>query len=94
VIRNYLTNALADARDLSGHYAHLADNEQPSFHEIRGLGSRLYEAYGIEGEAITKLMSHADSKTTEIYLKGGAKALRDTDYVPVEAPLTLAEMLK
>ena len=42
--------------------------------------------------AITKLMSHADSKTTEIYLKGGAKALRDTDYVPVEAPLTLAEM--
>jgi integrase len=94
VIPNYLTNAFADARDQSGYYAHLADNEQPSFHEIRGLGSRLYEAYGIAEEAITKLMSHADSKTTEIYLKGGAKALRDTDYVPVEAPLTLSEMLK
>jgi hypothetical protein len=58
------------------------------------LGSRLVEERGIAGEAITALMSHADKKTTEIYLKGGAKALRDSDYVACEAPLTLAEMLK
>jgi hypothetical protein len=58
------------------------------------LGARLFEDRGIQGDAITALMSHADKKTTEIYLKGGAKALRDSDYVAVEAPLTLAEMLK
>jgi hypothetical protein len=31
--------------------------------------------------------------TTEIYLSGGAEALRDDHYVPAQAPLTLEQML-
>ncbi len=38
------------------------------------------------------LMTHADQKTTDIYLNGGAEALRDEHFVIVEAPLTLAQI--
>ena len=93
VIPNYLTNAFADARTACGFYAHLEENQLPTFHEVRGLGSRLYEALGVPREAIAALMSHSDAKTTDIYLKGGVKALRDSNYIAVEAPLTLAAML-
>ena len=94
MLPNYLTNAFAEAREKSGYYAHLSAEEKPSFHEVRGLGARLYEERGIGKEAIAALMSHVDKKTTEIYLQGGVKALRDTDYRPVEAPLTLSDMLR
>ena len=94
MLPNYLTTAFAEALDASGHCGHLRAAEKPTFHEIRGLGSRLHEARGVAGDKITKLMSHSDPKATQIYLKGGVKALRDTDYVVVEAPLTLAELLK
>ncbi len=47
----------------------------------------------MQGGELQILMAHADKKTTDIYLNGGAEALRDDDYVTVEAPLTLAKML-
>ncbi len=49
----------------------------------------------MEETAIKILMAHADQKTTDIYLKSGKKGLRDTDYdyVAVEAPLTLRQLL-
>ena len=93
VIPNYLTNAFADARAASGFYAHLQDEQMPTFHEVRGLGARRYEALGVPKEMISALMSHAHEKTTEIYLKGGIKALRDSNYLAVEAPVTLASLL-
>lgn len=89
----YLTKAFAKARDESRFYAHLRDEEKPTFHEIRGLGARICEDRGMGAGAIQILMAHADKKTTEIYLGGGKEALRDSDFVSVEAPLTLAEML-
>ena len=46
----------------------------------------------MEKAAIKILMAHADEKTTDIYFKSGNKALRDSDFVIVEAPMTLAEM--
>ncbi len=91
---NYLTNAFADARDASGFYAHLTPDELPSFHEIRGLGSRLYEeAAKVEAEEIQRLMAHGDLRTTQIYLQGGAAALRDDQYHRVNATLDLAAVL-
>jgi hypothetical protein len=47
----------------------------------------------METKAIKMLMTHADEKTTGIYLNGGAEAPRDNDLVIVEALMTLAEML-
>ncbi len=35
----------------------------------------------MEQAAIRILMAHSEEKTTQIYLKGGEKALRDSDYV-------------
>jgi hypothetical protein len=90
---DYLTKAFAKARSAAGVYNHYRDEEQPTFHEIRGLGSRRCKERGMENAAIKILMAHAEEKTTLIYLKGGEKALRDSDYVTVEAPLTLQEML-
>ena len=72
---------------------YLRDAEQPTFHAIRGLGSRICKDRGMEKAAIKILMAHADEKTTHSYFKNGKKALRDSDFVIVEAPMTLAEML-
>jgi hypothetical protein len=73
---------------------HLKPGERPSFNEIRGLGARTYkDLLGVEEGGIQILMAHADPKTTDLYLQGGKKALRDDNYVTVEAGLTLAQML-
>lgn len=89
----YLTKAFAAARQAAGIYEHLDPLERPSFHEIRGLGSRIMLANGIDAKVIQFLMTHSDPKTTEIYLEGGAAALKDSDYIPVSAPLSLKQML-
>lgn len=90
----YLSKAFAAARDACGLFAKLNPAERPTFHEIRGLGSRIYEAAGVSRTAIQALMTHAHKRTTEIYLDRGAAALTDSDYVTVAAPLTLSEMLR
>lgn len=88
----YLTKAFAAARDAAGVYAHLEPDARPSFHEIRGLGSRLYREQGMAENAIQALMTHANKRTTEIYLDGGAQALSDDDYQRVVAPMNLGQL--
>jgi hypothetical protein len=39
------------------------------------------------------ILAHADEKTTDIYLKRGAKALKDEHFTIVNAPLPLAQMM-
>lgn len=89
----YLTNAFHAALLSSGYYVRLKPAELPSFHEIRGLGARRCHDLGKESISIQMTMAHADESTTQIYLTGGASALRDDQYVPVEAPLALSAML-
>jgi integrase len=89
----YLTDAFQKARDASRAFTHLRDEERPTFHEIRGLGARICEGLGMADSAVQVLMAHSDKKTTEIYLRGGREALRDSDFVAVEAPMTLAQMV-
>lgn len=62
----------------------------PSFHELRGLGSRLYLAAGFSKEYVQMLMTHSDPKITAIYTEGGRDALKDSDFKPVAAGLRMA----
>ncbi|MEP7246930.1 MAG: integrase [Gammaproteobacteria bacterium] len=89
VLPEYLSKAFAEARDASGLYDQLNPDERPTFHEIRGLGGRLYLDLGISKAAIQALMTHTSQRITEIYLERGAAALRDDDYLTVTAPMRL-----
>ncbi len=93
MIPEYLSKGFAEARDASGHYAHLQSNQRPTFHEIRGLGARVYRSKAVEDQAIQALMTHSNKRPTQICLERRAKAPTDADYHAVSAPLTLAEML-
>ncbi|WP_085716647.1 tyrosine-type recombinase/integrase [Pseudomonas sp. B28(2017)] len=63
----YPTKSLTQAWDDSKANEDLPAGERPAFHEIRALGSWLYEQQGFEQEYIQGLMGHADVKTTEHY---------------------------
>lgn len=89
----YLTNAFAAARDQVKRYADLPEDERPSFHEIRGLGARLYRKQGMPEADIQALMTHAHKRTTEIYLERGRAALTDDDFVAVRAPMVIRELV-
>jgi integrase len=90
----YLSKAFAAARDSLPQFLAMPAAERPTFHEIRGLGSRLLRARGVSEVAIQALMTHSNKRTTQIYLDRGADALTDDDYHAVTAPLKLAEVLK
>ncbi|HEY3784239.1 MAG TPA: tyrosine-type recombinase/integrase, partial [Steroidobacteraceae bacterium] len=93
VNERYLTQSFAAARDAIPRYAALPERERPTFHEIRGLGSRLHLGHGVPKGDIQELMTHSNPRTTEIYLEKGAAALTDDDYRPVSAPFSLRELL-
>ena len=80
-------------RDGTHHYDQQEPRQRPTFHEVRGLGSRLYEARGVPRNEIQALMTHSSAKTTKIYLEGGAQGLTIDDYVAVQAPLTVKELI-
>ena len=93
VNERYLTRAFGEARDQVERFAALPERERPTFHEIRGLGSRLHESRGRPRKDIQELMTHSDPKTTTIYLERGVDALTDEDFHPVSAPYSLKELL-
>lgn len=90
---DYLTRAFNAARDRVPRFAALPANQRPTYHEVRGLSSRLLKARGMSKTAISSLMTHADEKTTRIYLEGGRGALTDESFVKVDAPFTVKELL-
>jgi enterobacteria phage integrase len=91
---SYLSKAFRKVREACGLYANLAPAKRPTFHEIRGLGGRIYAAQGTPEAAIQALMTHAHRPTTQIYLEKGIEGLTDADYHPVTAPGTVAQMLR
>lgn len=90
---DYLSKAFAEARDQIERFAALAPRQRPTFHEIRGLGSRIYREQGMPKADIQALMTHTNERVTEIYLERGAGALRDEDFQSVAAPLRLRDVL-
>lgn len=93
VNERYLTRAFKAARDKVERFKALPERERPTFHEVRGLGSRLCLERGMTKDAISALMTHSSKKTTEIYLERGPQALTDADFHAVSAPFTLKELL-
>jgi integrase len=74
-----------ELRDKTGLFDHLDARQKPTFHEIRALGSWLYEKQGFgTGEYVQKLMAHADEKMTEYYQSG-----HETKWMEVEAGLDI-----
>ena len=79
-----------ELRDETGLFKHLKPRQRPTFHEIRSLGSWLYEKQGFgTGEYVQKLMAHADEKMTEYYQSG-----HETKWMEVEAGLDIKAVFK
>lgn len=91
VRREYLTRQFQDARDASGAFNDWPDEERPTFHEIRSLGSRIYRALGFEERYVQALLGHADENTTAIYLSDPG-ALRPEHFRKARADLNLATL--
>ena len=77
-----------ELRDKSGIFDHLPKAQRPTFHEIRSLGSWLYEKAGFNTDYVQQLMAHGDEKMTEYYQSGHEKK-----WVQVRAELNLKEVL-
>lgn len=89
----FLSKAFAEVRDALERFKAMPARERPTFHEIRGLGARLYRAAGVAEAAIQALMTHANKRTTQIYLDRGAAALTDDDYHEVKATLRVKDVI-
>lgn len=90
---DFLTKSFEKARDAVPTLAALQPSARPTFHEVRGLGSRMYAEQGMSEKDIQSLMTHSNPSTTQIYLDGGAEALTDDDYLRVVAPMKLRDIL-
>lgn len=72
VTADYLTKEFSRIRDETGTYAEMSPAERPTFHELRSLGSWLYEQAGYPREYIMALSGHAKESTLEGYIKDHA----------------------
>jgi integrase len=87
VALNTFTSEFRRLRDASEIFDSIPRNERPTFHEIRALGSHLYEKAGYKTEYVQQLMAHGDAKMTEYYQSG-----HETKWVEVRAELNLNEV--
>lgn len=85
VTPDYLTKQFRKARDAAHAYDHLPMDERPTFHEIRALGSWLYEQQNFPTEYVQALMGHADEKMTKHYQ--GGHEVKEVEYIEVGADL-------
>ncbi|MGB0847156.1 MAG: tyrosine-type recombinase/integrase, partial [Thiolinea sp.] len=70
-----LTKKFSKYRDESGVYSHIPSGEKPTFHDLRGLGSYLYEKAGFDKNYIRALTGHASEAMLNHYIKGHEKPL-------------------
>jgi len=66
-------NRFAEVRDQVTRFAAMALEQRPSFHEVRGLGSRIYLAHGMADAASQSLMNPFEPEDAKIYLDGEPK---------------------
>jgi len=67
---DYLSREFAKLRERVPSIKSMPATAQPTFHEIRSLGSRLLELKGTSVNDIQVLMGHADESMTQHYLDG------------------------
>lgn len=85
VTPDYLTKQFTKARDAAHAYDHVVPLERPTFHEIRALGSWLYEQQKFPEEYVQALLGHADAKMTRHYQEGHEE--KEIEYLEVGADL-------
>lgn len=86
---DFLGKTFQAVRDKIDLFKKMKPRERPTFHEIRALGSWLYEKSGYDREAyVQKLMAHADPKMTAHYQSG-----HEEKWVQVRADLDLKTVL-
>lgn len=85
VTPDYLTKEFRKARDAAKAYTDMPADERPTFHEIRALGSWLYEQQKFPEEYVQALLGHADPKMTRHYQDG--HETKEIEYVEVGADL-------
>lgn len=71
ILPNYLGSELRKIRDSLDIFESIPESQRPAFHEIRALGSHLYEKSGYsDADYVQPLMAHSDVKMTRHYQKG------------------------
>ena len=83
VTEDYLSREFSKIRDDTGLFHHLSQEERPTFHEIRSLGSDMYLKSGLTIEEVQKMMAHSSDDMTKKYLAG------HDNWTKVEANLKL-----
>nr|WP_257604427.1 tyrosine-type recombinase/integrase [Pseudomonas sp. UMAB-08] len=85
VTPDYLTKEFTRARDAAHAYDYIVPIERPTFHEIRALGSWLYEPQEFPEEYVQALLGHSDAKMTRHYQEGHTE--KTIEYQTVGADL-------
>ena len=71
ILPGYLGETLRDIRNELDTFTCMTKDKRPTFHEIRSLGSHLYDKAGFDKENyVQPLMAHADVEMTERYQSG------------------------
>ncbi len=91
VAPDYLSKAFQRHRDGIGLFDDVPTKNRPTFHSIRGLGSRVYRELGYSNDYIRSLMAHGDQKVTDIYLENPG-LVKDTHFSKVKAGMKLADL--
>lgn len=86
VTPDFLSKSFTKARNAAKAYEEMPEDTRPTFHELRALGSWLYEQQGFTQDYIQALMGHADVKMTEHYQAGHEE--EKIEYQRVQADLT------
>ena len=88
VTDDYLTKEFRKARDLAKAYDHIENPKaRPTMHELRALGSWLYEQQGFPTEYVQALLGHATPEMTAYYQDGHEQ--KEVIYQHVQAGLKL-----
>lgn len=86
---NVFSTVFRKLRDQVPSIAAMPKEQRPTFHEIRALGSWLYEKAGYKRDYVQKLMAHSDEAMTEYY-----QSEHEEKWIDVQAGLSLASVFK
>ncbi|WP_297533000.1 phage integrase Arm DNA-binding domain-containing protein [Thalassolituus sp.] len=86
---NEFTKQFRLIRDSLPEFIGIPKEERGGIHEVRALGSWLYEQAGYERDYVQHLMAHSDEKMTEYY-----QSEHEEKWIDVKAELSLASVFK
>jgi integrase len=85
---NVFSTVFRKLREQAPSIACLPKEQRPTFHEVRALGSWLYEKAGYDRDYVQRLMAHSDGAMTEYY-----QTEHEEKWVDVQADLALKNLL-